>query len=61
MSDELEIDVRSVAVIWTEDDDTPNVSYSGCSTYEALGLLVCGAVRLALEGSLLDDPEDEDG
>lgn len=55
---ELDIDVRSVSVIW-QDDDTVFVDLSGCaSAFEAIGLL-----RVALR-SLEDDcafqEEEED-
>lgn len=40
---EEDIDVRSVAIIWSGDDE-PRLILNGCSEYEAFGLLM-GAVR----------------
>lgn len=52
-------DVRCAAVVWT--DDWPRIQLTGCSTYEAIGLLIAGAIRLAISGpALLDEDDDVD-
>jgi hypothetical protein len=58
-----DIDIRSVSIIWTENDDRPEVAWSGCSVYEAIGLTVVGMFRMlgaeAFHPSDDDDEEDE--
>jgi hypothetical protein len=63
---ELDMDVRSVAVIWNDraDDpgvaDEPDISFEGCSPYEAFGLLVYGAVKLLFDYALNSENGNED-
>jgi hypothetical protein len=58
-----DIDIRSLTVIWNEEDDRPEIAFSGCSIYEALGLAVTAAFRLLMTEAhteLDDDLEDEE-
>lgn len=61
---ELEMDVRAVAVIWNDrvDDpgeaDEPEVSWSGCSPYEAIGLLTVALGKMKRDYAL--QPEEEE-
>jgi hypothetical protein len=60
---EDDIDVRTVAVIWGDGVPFPEVTFSGCSPYEAIGLLRVGLRRLEHEFFTeleRDDEEDED-
>lgn len=41
------MDVAVVSVMWREGDDNPVVDYSGCSGFEAEGLLRAALKRLA--------------
>lgn len=54
--EELDVDVRVASVIWT-DDAEPEVTFTGCSKPEALGLLLVG-IRDLLFDDVFDD-EDE--
>ena len=54
---ELDLDVRSVSVIW-QDDNEIRVHFSGCSAFEAIGLLRVGMRSLEDEYALADDEED---
>jgi hypothetical protein len=59
MSDDLpEIDVRTVAVVWA-DDGEPQVDWSGCSIYEAIGLLRVALVALEADAADALDTDDE--
>jgi hypothetical protein len=55
-------DIRHAEVVWGADDKHAEVTFGGCSVYEALGLLVAGAVEVAFEaiGQKLDDLDDDD-
>ncbi len=57
--DELDMDVRSVAVIW-HDDETIEISFAGCSPFEAIGLMHVG-IRKLDDYALLDGDEDDGG
>lgn len=66
MSDEDEaaellddVDVRAVSIIWVQDDDRPEVTVSGCSVYEAIGMTLVATLRLVF-AEAADDEEDED-
>jgi hypothetical protein len=56
-----EVDVRSMTVIWNEEDDRPEVAFSGCSVYEAIGLAVTAVFRLlgAEQWPFSDDDDEE--
>lgn len=55
-----EVDIRSVSIIWGEHDDRPEVAWSGCSVYEAIGLTVVGFFRLLGVETLNPDDHDDD-
>ncbi len=47
---ELETSTRHVAVIWSGDeDDSPEVVFGGCSTFEAYGLLAAAIAAMKRE------------
>ena len=62
--EEPDTDVRYVAVVWrNEDDSGPNMMCGGCSDFEAAGLLRAALRRLERSNAssvLLDDEVDED-
>jgi phage terminase large subunit-like protein len=49
-------DVRVVSVMWVEDEPEPDVTFTGCSRYEAIGFLVKGLADLIFS----DEDEDDD-
>jgi hypothetical protein len=55
-----DIDIRSVSIIWTEHDERPEVCWSGCSVYEAIGLTVVGMFRMLGAEAWHPDGEDDD-
>lgn len=58
-----EVDIRGVSVVWNvETDDVPAVAYHGCaSPFEAIGLLIVGALTMAHEYAFpVDDSDLED-
>jgi hypothetical protein len=56
-----EVDLRTVSIIWNDTDDRPDISFSGCSIYEAIGLCVTGMFRLmGAEQWPADEDEEED-
>lgn len=55
---ELDMDVRSVAVIWRE-DTTIEVSFDSCSAFEAIGLLRVALRKLESEFALDEEGDDE--
>lgn len=57
-----ELDVRGVSVVWNaENGDMPDVTYHGCaSPFEAIGLLLVGALNMTQEWAIPDDDCDED-
>lgn len=57
-----EVDLRTVSVIWNEADDQPEVAFSGCSVYEAIGLSFVALFRLLATEAYpyTDDDDDEE-
>ncbi len=57
-----EVDVRGVSVVWNaKDEGLPNVTYHGCaSPFEAIGLLVVGALHMADFWAIPINDEDEE-
>lgn len=56
-----EVDIRTMTVIWAEDQDRPEVAFSNCSVYEAIGLAVTAVFRLlGAEQWPANDEEDEE-
>ena len=41
------VDIRTVSVIWVDGSDSPVIDYTGCSGYEAEGLMRAALKRLA--------------
>lgn len=64
LATEVEMDVRHVSVVWNLQTDRATVDFSGCSVFEAVGLLRAGILRLesdlADDLRFIDDPEDEE-
>lgn len=50
-----EIDLRSVSVIWTVNDDQPSVVVTGCSAFEAYGL---ATFALQVLGRMIEPDDD---
>jgi hypothetical protein len=61
-ADELpeDLDVRSLSVIWGEDDDRPTVEYHGTSIYEAIGFAAVAFFRLLATEAHTPDLDDDD-
>ena len=59
---EIDVDVRTVSVVWNadEDDRYPQVVCSGCSEYEAMGLLRTALKWLDREYGIPNDEDDDD-
>ncbi len=55
-----EVDLRTVTVIWNDSDDRPEVAFSGCSVYEAIGLAVTAVFRLLGAEQWPADDDDEE-
>ena len=57
-------DVRTVTVVWADDEGEPEVVFSGCSPFEAIGLLDVGRLALAREFRarlvIEEDVDDDD-
>jgi len=54
------VDVRTVTIIWTSDDDVPEIEWSGCSSYEAEGLCQAAGRWFARVNYIPDDDDDDD-
>ena len=55
-----QLDVRAVSIVWADDADAPDVIYTGCSHYEAIGLLIAAADLLRAESPMMNAEDDED-
>lgn len=55
-----EIDIRCVSVIWTPDTPFPEVTFSGCSAYEAIGFLDAALRRLRRDYELPESGDEDD-
>lgn len=62
LADLTGLDIRSVTILWVEDQDGPTVEWSGCSSFEAEGMIAAAGRFLARLNylPLLDDDDDDD-
>ena len=56
---ELDVDIRTVTIMWVGDDEFPTVEHSDCSTFEAEGLAAYG-LRYFQRLNEPDFDDDED-